>query len=372
VEDQTARDALPPGNASAPDAVRDVVGDVINETPKPAVAGGGKQLLKQLIGAALAIVCVVFAFRGIDLAAVWTSIQKVNPVFVAALVLSTLISHWLRAMRWVIMLQPLSAHKVSTWNAFCAVMYGYAINIPIPRGGEVARVVAISKSEKISWVGVVPTMLIDRLLDFAMLVCAVGLTLAVLPSDLRANFGFLVPAGVVMCLATVVGLALLPRGADIIRAVLSAGAVAGRVPEKLKVKLLEFATQFEQGTRSLSNPVNVPIIGLLSFGIWGCYFLNFYFSLLAFSLTKQVDMSRAIISWTISSVSVIAPTPGCVGTFHIACKQALNMVAGVDPTEALAFATLVHAVSFVVVPVVAAAVCFLVQNLQRRQRDRQA
>jgi uncharacterized protein (TIRG00374 family) len=282
--------------------------------------------------------------------------QKVDLFWIGAVLVSTLISHWVRAVRWVVMLQPLSQKKISTWNSLCAVMFGYAVNILIPRGGEVVRVIAISKSEDIPWVGVVPTMLIDRLLDLALLVCFVGLTLTMLPPDMRANVEFLVPAGVFMCVATVVGLALLPKGAQIIRGLLTWPSLKDKVPAKLQAAGLRFADQFELGTVCLTNKMNVPIIGALSFGIWLCYFLNFYFCLLAFNLQTKLDLARSLITWTISSVSVIAPTPGCVG--------------GVDPTTALAFATLCHAISFVVVPVAAAAVCFVAQELTNAKRKR--
>ncbi|HEY9792251.1 MAG TPA: lysylphosphatidylglycerol synthase transmembrane domain-containing protein [Candidatus Obscuribacterales bacterium] len=333
---------------------------------QPSTSGRGLQLLKQLAAFVVAGLCIWLAFRGIDLSQVWASMQKVNLNWVLALAASTLISHWLRAIRWVIMLQPLSEKKISTWNAFCAIMFGYAVNIPIPRGGEVARVIAVSRSENIPWVGVVPTLLIDRLLDFALLVCFVGLTLAILPPDLRSNAGLLVPAGVAMCAATVIGLVLLPAGAKIIRAVLGFPLLHNRLPETLRSKLLQFADQFEQGTKFLSKPVNLPIIGLLSFAIWGFYFANFYCTLQAFDLLSKFDFARSMIVWTIASVSVIAPTPGCVGTYHIAASKALNMVAGVPPAEALAVATLIHAISFVLVPVATAALCFASQNIARR------
>jgi glycosyltransferase 2 family protein len=346
----------------APDTVPNVVG-LETSSPASAAPAGGSQVIKQVIGFAVAAAFLWLAFKGMDLKAIWASIQKVNLVWIAALWGTTIISHWLRAVRWVIMLQPLKAEKISTWDAFCAIMYGYAVNIPIPRGGEVARVIAISKSEQIPWAGVVPTLLIDRLLDFALLVCFVGLTLAILPPELRKQAGFLVPAGVLMCVATIIGLALLPKAADIMRGLLN--LFQSRIPEKMQGRLGQFADQVEQGTKSLRNPLNLPIIGLLSFAIWGCYYGNFYCTTNAFAC--NLDLARSLIIWTISSVSVIAPTPGCVGTFHVAASQALNVVAGVPLTQALAIATLMHATAFVIIPVACAAVCFLIQNLSAKK-----
>jgi glycosyltransferase 2 family protein len=96
----------------------------------------------------------------------------------------------------------LAEKPVGLWNAFCAVMYGYAVNIAVPRGGEVARIVSIAKTEKLPWIGVVPTMFIDRLLDIAMLVLLIGITLVLLPPEFRNSMQWMVPAGVALCSGT--------------------------------------------------------------------------------------------------------------------------------------------------------------------------
>lgn len=338
------------------------------DAPKLSAPAGG-QIVKQLIGLVVALVFLWLAFRGVNFQQVFGAMQSVNAAAIAVLVLSAIFSHWLRAVRWVIMLKPLSNGKpISVWNSFCAVLYGYAVNIPIPRGGEVVRVVAISRSEQIPWMGVVPTLLIDRLLDFALLVIFIGLTLVLLPPELRENAGFLVPAGAVMCVIVAIGLALLPKAAQIIRATMRLPWVAARLSQKIQDRFADLANQFEQGTRCLNNPLSLLGITLLSFGIWGFYFLNFIITLMAFGLLHCVQLSRAFIAWTISSASVIAPTPGCVGTYHIATSKALTVICGIDPVQALAFATLGHFVTFLVMPVVVAAGCFAVQNVRKAKR----
>ncbi len=368
MDDKHAAEQISVQPCDAPNAVPNTTDGCAQAAVGPAAVGNN--VFKQLIGLAVAAVFLYFAFKGIDFQSVFAAMQSVDKTAIAVLVVSGVVSHWLRAVRWVIMLKPLSEKKsVSVWNSFCAVMFGYAVNIPIPRGGEVVRVVSISKSEQLPWMGVVPTLLIDRLLDFALLVIFIGLTLAVLPADMKSNAQFLMPAGVVMCMAVVVGLALLPKAAAIIRAILAIAWVQAKLPGQIKEKLTALADQFEQGTRSLNNPLALLAIAVLSFAIWGFYFLNMLITLYAFGLWPHgVELSRAFIAWTISSVSVIAPTPGCVGTYHIATSKALSMVAGVDPVKALALATLAHAVNFVLLPVVVAAVCFVIQNRSSRRQ----
>ncbi|MEO6293715.1 MAG: lysylphosphatidylglycerol synthase transmembrane domain-containing protein, partial [Burkholderiaceae bacterium] len=136
-----------------------------------------KNFAKQLLIAVLALGLLWFAFRGTDLNELWRYSQTVKPLPVILMVLVGIFGNFLRAYRWTILLRPLSATPVSQFNSFYAVSMGYAVNIAVPRGGEIVRLLSICKSEKLPWAGVLPTMLIDRLLDVAFLVALFGVTL---------------------------------------------------------------------------------------------------------------------------------------------------------------------------------------------------
>jgi glycosyltransferase 2 family protein len=337
-----------------------------------------KQAVKQAIGLGLAALFLWLSFRNVNMLEVWQRMQALNPIWVVGVCCSALVSHWIRAVRWVIMLQPLAdnnplresgTRKISTWNAFCAVIIGYAVNIAVPRGGEVARVVSICKTEQLPWAGVLPTMLIDRLLDFAMLVLLVGTALVMLPEGIKSQVTWLVPAGAFLCAATLIGLLLLPKLGVIARAVLGWSFVARLIPEKIQTTIKALTDQFEEGTACLGKPTAFPAIGGLTFLMWGFYFLNMELMLYAFGMQNVVDPVRCLMVFAIGSVGVVVPTPGSVGTYHLCASQALNMVAGIKPTEAMAFVTAFHAVSFVFIVCLAAAVCFMVQSsLSNKER----
>lgn len=315
---------------------------------------------KQLVGIAFAGVFLWLAFRGADPAKLWTYIQQVQPVFLAAVFLSGLASHLLRAWRWVLLLQPLSERKISFWNSFCAVMYGYAVNVVVPRGGEVARLVSISKSEDLPWVGVLSTMFIDRLLDIALLVLLLGATLVAFP--MPEGMSFLVPGGIGLTVATLSGLVALPRMAAIINWALTRKSVTNRLSANIINKVEQLAAQFDTGCKSLTNPITYPAIGLLSVAIWFCYWLNFYFMIWAFNLNGKVSAMQSLTVFTIGSVGVLVPTPGNVGSFHYLVSQALAFVSGINSDQSLAFASLLHAFCFVIVTCLPAAICFVMQS----------
>lgn len=333
------------------------------ETPSAA-----KQALKQLVGIGLAAFFLWLAFRNTNFAELGQHMQNINMGWMALVVVLCVLSHLVRAWRWTIMLRPLAERPIGLWNAFCAVVIGYAVNIAVPRGGEVARVVSICKTENLPWVGVLPTMLIDRLLDVAMLVFLLGTTLVMLPVDIRESMKWLVPTGAALCVATIVGLLVLPMTGKIIKRLLAVKVVRGRLSDNVFEKASGLSEQFDLGTGSLRNPAGLSVIALLSVGVWGIYFLTFYVCLLAFNLSSQIDLAHVLIIFTIGSVSMLIPTPGGFGSYHYAVSESLQKIGHIIPAQATAFAMVVHAVTFVLVVGVVAAVCFLVQQAANRPK----
>lgn len=324
-----------------------------------------KQILKQVFGIGLAALFLWLSFKDANLSQLWLEMQKLNPFWLVMVCVSGMISHVLRAVRWIIMMQPLKEERISLWNAFCALMYGYAINVVIPRGGEIARLVAIARSEKLPWAGVLPTVFIDRLLDVAMLVLMLGVTLVALPPQIKSDMPMLVPVGIGMCVATVIGLFVLPFFGKILRRIVESSFAREKLPEKTVAKIVELSAQFEVGTRSLTNPIGFPIIAFLSVAIFFCYWLNFYFMFWAFGLEKRVDIPHSLIVFAIGSIGVLVPTPGSIGPYHYSVSKSLEGASGIEPSLALAYATVLHFFCFIVLTCVPAAICFVVESIRK-------
>ena len=326
-----------------------------------------KTAIKQLTGIALAGGLLWFCFKDADFNKLWHYAQGADPKFMAAVVVSGLLSHFLRAWRWVILLQPLSDKRIGLFNSFAAVMYGYAVNIVVPRGGEFARLISISKTESIPWAGVLPTMFIDRLLDIAMLVLLLGLTLSKLPPGIL-DPKLTGPLGILMCVATVVGLVALPFVGKVGKQVIGIDAIKSRIPEAIFSKLEELLGQFEAGTKSLTSASKLVVIAVSSVLIWICYWANMYLMIWAFHLENLVDLSKSLLVFTIGSVGVLVPTPGSVGSYHMLTSQSLQQGCGVDPSQALAFATVTHLLCFVVITCIPAAICFVIQSSANKKQ----
>jgi len=334
----------------------------------PSVLQGKNKAIKQIIALLAACFLVWLSFRGAHLSEVLKYAAQVNPFFLGLMCVSALLSHLVRAWRWLILMRPLKAN-ISLWHSFCAVIYGYAVNIAIPRGGEIVRLVTISKMESLPWAAVLPTLLIDRLLDLVTIAILIGFTLIALPADIFKTMPWLYPSGITITISSLALLLILPKLSPLLSFILSIPNIKRLIPKALNEKIDDLLTQFAEGTKCLTNPLTYPIIALSTVAIWFCYWLNFYFVLLAFSLDKTLTLGKGLLLFTVSSLGSLVPTPGCVGGFHLLVSKCLVLIFGINQDLALAFATVLHAFAFVITICVAAFLCFLWQELRLNKTD---
>lgn len=75
-----------------------------------------------------------------------------------------LLSHWIRALRWRLIIEPLG-YRPSKLNTFFAVMIGYLANQAVPRLGEVLRCSTLTRYEKIPLDKLIGTVILERTVD---------------------------------------------------------------------------------------------------------------------------------------------------------------------------------------------------------------
>lgn len=318
----------------------------------------------------LAVGLLWFAFKDADMNKILAYAANVNMGWVIATYCVGVISHLMRAFRWTILLEPVAGRKISTWNSFYATMLGYAANIAFPRAGEVVRLALISKIEHIPIAGVAPTMLIDRLIDVVMLALLLGVSLTFLPQKILTEMPLLIPAGVAMLVGAIFGMVLLPKAAEIIKAITAMSFINNKVPERILAKLHSIADQFEIGSKCLANPKAYPMITALSLGMWAIYALNFYLMILAFDLQNVVSVKDCFLTFSVGSIGVMIPTPGSAGGMHLMVSKVLSWTTGLPIDQALAYATVLHLVTFIVVNCLTAAICLVINNFVKAKQPK--
>lgn len=81
-----------------------------------------------------------------------------------------LLSHWVRALRWRLIMEPMG-YLPSKTNTFFAVLIGYLANQAVPRLGEVLRCSTLTRYEKIPMDKLLGTVILERIVDALSLFC---------------------------------------------------------------------------------------------------------------------------------------------------------------------------------------------------------
>jgi len=135
-------------------------------------------VLQYFFFAALAAFFVWLSLRGLDKAK-WEQLKnamdRAHYWLLVPVLLLLLLSHWLRALRWRQLMEPLGYHP-SKLNSFFAVMIGYFVNLGAPRLGEVLKCTILARYEKIPANKLVGTIVAERAFDVICLLLVFGLT----------------------------------------------------------------------------------------------------------------------------------------------------------------------------------------------------
>jgi len=132
-------------------------------------------------------------FIGLAVFFVWLSLRKIDAdswqkllaalkqakfwIFFPVLIL-LLLSHWLRAVRWKMLIQPLG-YNPSVLNVFFGVMVGYLVNLGAPRLGEIVKCTVLARYEKVPADKLVGTIVAERAFDLLCLIIVIGVTIAI-------------------------------------------------------------------------------------------------------------------------------------------------------------------------------------------------
>ncbi|HPP40713.1 MAG TPA: lysylphosphatidylglycerol synthase transmembrane domain-containing protein, partial [Candidatus Kapabacteria bacterium] len=127
-----------------------------------------KEIIKWVLVVAIVVGSIYSVVKDIDFYKLWIILRTADYLWVIISIPIILLSHWVRAVRWKILLKPILDAK-STWNLFSAVMVGYAVNNILPRGGELVRPFVYARREVVSRSAVFATIIIERFLDVLFL-----------------------------------------------------------------------------------------------------------------------------------------------------------------------------------------------------------
>src|ERR1041384_5037664 len=103
------------------------------------------------------------------------AIKDTNLLWLIPFFFTYLLSHWARAKRWMVMLDPVGIHP-TTANTTMAVLIGYLVNLIPPRAGEIAKCTILAEYENMPADKMIGTIVAERSFDVIclLLVIAIG------------------------------------------------------------------------------------------------------------------------------------------------------------------------------------------------------
>lgn len=299
---------------------------------------------------ALAGLFLWLALKSVDVNELWEHMSSVSLWWLLLFVPATLTSHWIRALRWKLLLHG-EGIEASRLTLFTGVMFGYFMNVIFPRLGEISRPVYVARRLSHPSGLFIGTILLERLIDlFLLMVLFLIVTFTLLSGGegLTGIFGAEgLPASTIALVIGVIVL-LLAGGWVVFRWMASLGHRTERLPSFL-AKLVSIVESFTRGLVSIRN-LNHPVLFVTySVLIWVFYIVMTWipFAMLDFGSAYGMGLRDAVVLTMVSAVGITIPTPAGIGTYHLFVQQALHLLNGVPLVEGLTFATISHAATVV-------------------------
>jgi uncharacterized protein (TIRG00374 family) len=286
------------------------------------------------------------AFHGRDLGSLKETLLRQPLLWFIGLFLLQAFSHFLRAIRWRVLLEPVKAN-VSLHGAFSSLMIGFMVNGIIPRAGELVRAYVLGRREQIPASAVFSTVILERMLDvisFAMVLCLV----VILKAD-SIVFWFPWLEGNAWVLE-VFGLAIL--GGFIFLFIRSQSLfsflrrISSFFPDASRRKADAFITSLLHGFQAGGNSKNYGIIALLTCTTWFTYIVLLFLPMRLFGM-EELSFASAITLQVSNGLASAMPTPGGIGSYHSFIALTLTKVFRVPEDPAIAYVVYTHAIAYV-------------------------
>lgn len=314
-----------------------------------------RRILNILVSIVVAGLFIWLAIRNVDLSELWEQIRGVTLYWLPFFLIMMLISHYLRAERWRLLLAK-DYSDIRRSTLFAGVMMGYFFNVLVPRLGEVTRPVYVARQHKMSSSNLIGTIVIERLFDMATLLVLAMFVALYLVQDLsgfQSLFGtegwpwyfYLVLPGIFV---------ILGAGIWIIRKVLISMERKEQISSPLLAKIVQKGRSFSDGIVSIRHVKNWPLFLLLTAGIWFGYVIMAWLPFFMMNLQEiyGLTLNDAVVLTVVSSVGVSIPTPGGIGSYHLLIQQSLWVLYQVPVVTALTYATVAHGVTVIAVLII--------------------
>ena len=285
--------------------------------------------LKHLLSYVLAVICLAWVFHDTHPDRLATDIASINWWWIPGAILCDVASYVCQGIRWRTLLAP--AGELSMGRATQAIYIGLFTNEIVPmRLGELVRAYFASRWISRPFADVVPSMLLERLIDGIWLALSVAVAALLVP----------LPARVVKA-AEMFGLAVFILTAVFVAVILRRPPVSLRpAPSGGPLSWVgDLITRLAAGLRRIGSVRTLSRAGLVSAGIIVFQAAAFWLVMRGYRL--DLPVSAGLIVFLIVHLGTAIPNaPANVGSFQFFTVFGLSLF-GVDKTHAAGFSVVV-------------------------------
>jgi hypothetical protein len=263
--------------------------------------------------------------------------QKTNKIWIVISTLCILFAHYIRAKRWQLMIDSLQEKSVPTFQVFNALMFGYLLNLVLPRAGEVARCAYLNRKTNISTISLIGTVIAERIIDFLTLLFLVLIGFALYFSFIITFIETLdlyqtIAKKSFTILISIVVLALL---AVILKKI-------WKTNHSIFLKIKEIFFKLKEGVLSVKEIKKPYLFYFYTLSIWVFYLISAYFGFRIINETADLGLKEALLTLIAGSFGMVAPIQGGIGAYHFMVSQCLILL-GISNSAGLIYATICHA-----------------------------
>ena len=309
-----------------------------------------KEFLSYAVSVLLSLVFLYFAFKGVDASRLLEIIAGASLWWIFVFALLTLLGHYLRALRWKVMLSSIKK-DVEVNHLFGSLLIGYGVNNVVPRLGEVSRAVSVGQLENISRSSIFGTIVVERVIDIIFFGIAVLLSALLYQGNLYEQFPWLkltMYFGSAVLFIVIIILILSIRYKEKFYLIIL--FLTKKFSVSFAKKIASIFEKLTFGFSSLSGGKNYSLTIFFSVLIMLTYGFNAYVGFLIFDMhnAANINLVSGWVVMSISSIGVMIPTPGGIGSYHTITKSVLISLYSFLPDVSIAYATLTHGISYII------------------------
>jgi uncharacterized protein (TIRG00374 family) len=300
-------------------------------------------LIRLLVGIACSLAALFLLGRTLDPGRVVATLEKGNPLVVAAAAAIYFVELAVRAVRWDVLM---GRYRVGIGLLFRSLVIGFTINDLLPlRLGEIARIYTLNRRAGVPTGISFASVIAERVLDGLVVTGFLVLGLLLVPGDDALRFIAIVAS--VLFAGLTVGLFAAAFAPAPFRAI--GYAFARVLPGHWKERVIRLVDSTLDGLGALANWSTIVRATALSVGVWMIEAAIYRLLMTGFGIGG--GWIQALMTTGAGNLATLAPSgPGYIGTYDLAVEQTLSGAFGVDPTAAATFAVVIHLT--VLVPVV--------------------